>query len=70
MCVIASVFGKGLTPERTVLDLAYREYLGKKDEKRIHPILDEYTGRVDRGRVMDYLVDYPRVFRTIVVIDS
>ena len=53
-------------PERTVLDLCYRGYLKGRDGKRVHRILDEYAGRLDRQKLMDYLEDYPKAFRTVV----
>jgi hypothetical protein len=55
-------------PERTVLDLGYREYLEKEDEMRVRLVLDEYAGLLDRARLVDYLGDYPKGFRTAVVV--
>ena len=63
--------GRGIRysdPERTVLDLCYREYLMKKEEGHIQPVIDEYIERLDRRRLMDYLGDYPKAFRSMIVV--
>ena len=50
-------------PEKTVLDLAYRDYLKTKNEKIYLPTIAEYKDSIDHNRVKNYLIYYPPGFR-------
>lgn len=50
-------------PERTVLDLAYREYLRSKESSMVKSPVEEYTDTIDAGRLRVLLDDYPPGFR-------
>jgi len=52
--------------ERTVLDLAYRNLLGKGSVKQALAPLVEFEDRLDRQRLAEYLSDYPPRFREVV----
>lgn len=49
--------------EKTVLDLAYRRYLDGGSERYVMGPLLEYSGQINRGRLISYLSNYPRMFR-------
>ena len=68
-------FGRGIVrkgmirfsdPERTVLDLAYREYLNRKEAPVYLSSIEEYGDAVDKGRMRDLVEDYPPGFRKCV----
>ncbi len=52
--------------ERTVLDLAYRNYIGKDERKRIISPLVEFEEHLDNGKMMTYLSSYPPKFREMI----
>ena len=53
-------------PEKTVLDLAYREYLAGKDTARVRAPLEEYGNQLDAMTLGKYLARYPPAFRSCV----
>ena len=50
-------------PERTVLDLAYREYLRSKEPSVFMSPIEEHKDVIDMGRLGTLLEDYPPTFR-------
>ena len=53
--------------ERTVLDLAYRNYIGKGGPKRVLAPLVEFDEQLDKGKMLDHLSFYPPKFREMIV---
>ena len=53
--------------ERTVLDLAYRNYINKEELKQVLAPLIEYEELLDRKKIAEYLSSYPPKFREAVI---
>jgi predicted transcriptional regulator of viral defense system len=53
-------------PEKTILDLAYRDYLKTKKENIFLPTIAEYKDSIDHDLVKNYLINYPPGFRNSV----
>ena len=53
--------------ERTVLDLAYRNYIDKEDLKQVLAPLIEFEEQLDRKKIVEYLSSYPPKFREAMI---
>jgi predicted transcriptional regulator of viral defense system len=53
-------------PEKTVLDLAYRDYLKTKKQNIYLSTIAEYKDNINHNRMKNYLVNYPPGFRNSV----
>jgi len=51
------------TPEKTVLDIAYRDYLKHKKEALYLGAIEEYKNRIDKKIARSLLSPYPKRFR-------
>ena len=53
-------------PEKTVLDLAYRDYLKSKEKELYLASIMEFLESIDRNKIKSSLKPYPKKFREVV----